>query len=100
MFSNDWEHLFDFTTLLWCPGVHSVDVKYEKNEVTIKGAIEAKKVHQRIQKWSKKKVELISETKSKEVEKGKETKKVISLIDAFIHTKNIYSFLKILKLLN
>ena len=74
--------------MLVLPGVHSVDVKHEKNEVTIKGAIVAKKIHERLQKWSKKKVELISETKVKEAEKGaKETKKVISLIQVFIHIK-------------
>lgn len=55
------------------PGVHSVDAKYEKNEVTVKGTIEVKKVHEKLQKWSKKKVEIISETKSKV---AKETKKV------------------------
>ncbi|KAL3516720.1 hypothetical protein ACH5RR_023622 [Cinchona calisaya] len=71
------------------PGVHSVDAKLEKNEVTVKGAIEAKKVRERLQKWSKKKVELISETKFKEAEKGaKETKKEIIktiLIKAYMH---------------
>ncbi|KAK6120743.1 hypothetical protein DH2020_045516 [Rehmannia glutinosa] len=51
--------------LLRIPGVHSVDAKSEKGEITVKGAIDAKKIHARIQKWSKKNVELISETKSK-----------------------------------
>ncbi|CDP09330.1 unnamed protein product [Coffea canephora] len=71
--------------LLRIPGVHSADIKHEKNEVTIKGAIVAKKMHERLQKWSKKKVELISETKVKEAEKGaKETKKTI-LIKSYMH---------------
>lgn len=47
-------------------GVHKVDAKFEKGEITVTGAIDAKKVHARIHKWSKKKVELISEAKSKE----------------------------------
>ena len=74
--------------MLVLPGVHSVDVKHEKNEVTIKGAIVAKKIHERPQKWSKQKVEPISETKVKDAEKGaKETKTVISLHPVFIHIK-------------
>ncbi|KAL3815203.1 hypothetical protein ACJIZ3_016471 [Penstemon smallii] len=52
--------------LLSIPGVHSVDVKSDKGEITVKGAVDAKLVHARLQKWSKKKVEFISETKSKE----------------------------------
>ncbi|XP_027102866.1 heavy metal-associated isoprenylated plant protein 4-like [Coffea arabica] len=75
--------------LLRIPGVHSADIKHEKNEVTIKGAIVAKKMHERLQKWSKKKVELISETKVKEAEKGaKETKKETIktiLIKSYMH---------------
>lgn len=52
-------------------GVHNVDAKYEKNEVTVKGFIEAKKIQGRLQKWSKKNVDIISETKSKVEEKEK-----------------------------
>lgn len=63
-------------------GVHSVDAKFEKGEITVKGAVDAKKIHARLQKWSKKKVELISETKSKE-----EVKKVKQLF--------IYHFLQL-----
>lgn len=47
-------------------GVHKVDAKFEKGEITVTGAVDAKKIHARLQKWSKKKVELISEAKSKE----------------------------------
>ncbi|PIN15877.1 Copper chaperone [Handroanthus impetiginosus] len=64
--------------LLKLPGVHRVDTKFEKGEITVKGAIDAKKIHAKIQKWSKKKVELISETKSKE-EAKKETIKTITM---------------------
>ncbi|XP_055808055.1 heavy metal-associated isoprenylated plant protein 4 isoform X2 [Solanum dulcamara] len=60
--------------LLRTQGVHTVDVKFEKDEVTVKGAIDAKKIHQRLEKWSKKKVEIVSQTKVKEVEKEKEVK--------------------------
>ncbi|KAL8542527.1 hypothetical protein ACS0TY_003406 [Phlomoides rotata] len=69
--------------LLRIPGVHKVDTKFEKGEITVKGAIDAKKIHQRIQKWSKKKVELISEIKSKE-EVKKETIRTIT-IKTFLH---------------
>ncbi|OIT36157.1 PREDICTED: heavy metal-associated isoprenylated plant protein 4 isoform X1 [Nicotiana attenuata] len=61
--------------LLRTQGVHTVDVKLEKDEVTVKGAIEAKKIHQRLEKWSRKKVEIVSQAKVKDVEKAKEVKK-------------------------
>lgn len=48
------------------PGVQTVDTKFEKGEISVKGAIDAKKIQARLQKWSKKKVEIISETKTKE----------------------------------
>ncbi|XP_011093976.1 heavy metal-associated isoprenylated plant protein 4 [Sesamum indicum] len=70
--------------LLRIPGVHSVDVKFEKGEITVKGGIDAKKIHARLQKWSKKKVELISETKSKEEVKAKEAIKKITM-KAYLH---------------
>ncbi|KAK1401410.1 HMA domain-containing protein [Heracleum sosnowskyi] len=62
--------------LLRTTGVHSVDVKYEKNEVIIKGAIDEKIIHTKLEKWSKKKVEILTKDKIKIVEvKEKETKK-------------------------
>ncbi|XP_075111104.1 heavy metal-associated isoprenylated plant protein 4-like [Nicotiana tabacum] len=61
--------------LLRTQGVHTVGVKLEKDEVTVKGAIDAKKIHQRLEKWSKKKVEIVSQAKVKDVEKAKEVKK-------------------------
>lgn len=64
------------------PGVHTVDVKLEKDEVAVKGAIDAKKIHQRLEKWSKKKVEIVSQAKVKDVEKAKEVKKVRSHISS------------------
>ncbi|CAI9103368.1 OLC1v1001833C1 [Oldenlandia corymbosa var. corymbosa] len=71
------------------PGVHSVDVKFEKNEITVKGAIEAKKIHARLQKWSKKKVEIVSETKvvEKKEEKKDAKKETIKTIQmkVYIH---------------
>ncbi|GFP93891.1 hypothetical protein PHJA_001533400 [Phtheirospermum japonicum] len=74
--------------LLRIPGVHKVDTKFEKGEITVKGAIDAKKIHARLQKWSNKKVELISETKSKEDAKKddakKETIKTITM-KAYLH---------------
>ncbi|MCD7457991.1 hypothetical protein HAX54_036842 [Datura stramonium] len=58
---------------LLCVGVQTVDVKFEKDEVTVKGAIDSKKIHQRLEKWSKKKVEIVSQAKVKElVEEAKE----------------------------
>ncbi|KAM3344093.1 hypothetical protein P3S68_026184 [Capsicum galapagoense] len=50
-------------------GVRTVDVKFEKDEVTVKGAIDAKKIHQRLEKWDKKKVEIVSQAKVKEVQR-------------------------------
>ncbi|KAK4715916.1 hypothetical protein R3W88_014254 [Solanum pinnatisectum] len=47
--------------LLETQGVHSVDVKFEKDEVTVQGAIDANKIHQRLQKWTKSKVQLVSQ---------------------------------------
>ncbi|XP_057800304.1 heavy metal-associated isoprenylated plant protein 4-like [Salvia miltiorrhiza] len=70
--------------LLKIPGVHKVETKFEKGEITVKGTVDAKKIHTRLQKWSKKKVELVSETKSKEEEKKKETIRTITM-KAFLH---------------
>nr|GMC86623.1 heavy metal-associated isoprenylated plant protein 3 [Ipomoea batatas]GME16037.1 heavy metal-associated isoprenylated plant protein 3 [Ipomoea batatas] len=61
--------------LLRTPGVHTVDVKFEKDEVEVTGGIDAKIIHQRLEKWSKKKVEIVSHAKNKEVEKEIEVKK-------------------------
>ncbi|KAL7083452.1 hypothetical protein ACP275_14G163300 [Erythranthe tilingii] len=69
--------------LLRIPGVHRVDANFEKGEITVKGAIDAKKIHARLQKWSNKKVELISETKSNE-EVKKEKIRTIT-IKAYLH---------------
>ncbi|CAA3018818.1 heavy metal-associated isoprenylated plant 3 [Olea europaea subsp. europaea] len=67
------------------PGVQTVDTKFEKGEISVKGAIDAKKIQARLQKWSKKKVEIISETKTKEdVKKGKETIKTFT-IKTYLH---------------
>lgn len=66
-------------------GVHSVDVKFEKDEVTVKGAIDAKAIHQRLEKWSKKKVEIVSQDKFKEVEKATNVKKVGLLHTSLSH---------------
>ncbi|KAK4416127.1 Heavy metal-associated isoprenylated plant protein 4 [Sesamum alatum] len=77
-------HAMGCTALGGGAGVHSVDVKFEKGEITVKGAIDAKKIHARLQKWSKKNVELISETKSKEELKAKEAIKKITM-KAYLH---------------
>ncbi|KAK4364331.1 hypothetical protein RND71_015689 [Anisodus tanguticus] len=61
--------------LLRTQGVHTVDVKFEKDEVTVKGAIDGKEIHQRLEKWSKKKVEIVSQAKVKVIEKEKDVKK-------------------------
>lgn len=45
-----------------------MDFDLEKNEIKVKGKIEIVKIHKQIEKWSKKKVELIS-PKPSEVEK-------------------------------
>ncbi|XP_073119350.1 heavy metal-associated isoprenylated plant protein 4-like [Henckelia pumila] len=52
--------------LLGIPGVQNVDVKFDKGEITVKGInIDGKKIHARLEKWSKKKVEFVSKNKSK-----------------------------------
>ncbi|CAK7349250.1 unnamed protein product [Dovyalis caffra] len=46
--------------LLSTQGVHSVEADFEKSEIKVKGAIDVIKIHKRIEKLSKKKVELVS----------------------------------------
>ncbi|KAM3344094.1 heavy metal-associated isoprenylated plant protein 4 [Capsicum galapagoense] len=71
-------------SLLRMQGVRTVDVKFEKDEVTVKGAIDTKKIHQRLEKWDKKKVEIVSQAKVKEVQKEtiKET-----ILKVYMHCK-------------
>ncbi|KAK9757706.1 hypothetical protein RND81_01G181100 [Saponaria officinalis] len=79
--------------LLRIQGVHSVDTNFEKSEVKVVGVIDSKKIHQKIEKLSKKKVELLKvEENFKEtvvVEKVvKETKALIvfaSTVKAHLH---------------
>lgn len=40
-------------------GVRTVDVNFEKSEVKVVGAFDSKKIHQRIEKLSKRKVEFL-----------------------------------------
>ncbi|OWM64320.1 hypothetical protein CDL15_Pgr014110 [Punica granatum] len=72
--------------LLRTQGIHHVDFDLEKNEVKVKGEIDALKIHKKIERLSKKKVELISpkipvkaaaETEKKVV--IKETKKEVAI---------------------
>lgn len=63
------------------PGVQSVVIDMEKGEIKAKGNFDPIKVHKRIQKLSKMKIELISpKVQVKETEKKviKETKQVIN----------------------
>ncbi|XP_060207877.1 heavy metal-associated isoprenylated plant protein 4 isoform X2 [Lycium barbarum] len=71
--------------LLRTQGVHTVDVKFEKDEVTVKGAIDAKKIHQRLEKWSKKKVEIVSQAKVKEVEEVKKETIKTTTLKVYMH---------------
>ncbi|KAF5952656.1 hypothetical protein HYC85_010600 [Camellia sinensis] len=76
--------------LLRTPGVQSVDVKFEKGEITVKGVIDEKKIHKQIERLSKRKVEILPPpAKGKEiVEKTKETKKptvTTTTIKVFMH---------------
>lgn len=50
-----------------------MDVKHEKNEITVEGTFEVKKIHERLEKWSRKTVEIVSQDKKAEI---RETKKV------------------------
>ncbi|XP_073314257.1 heavy metal-associated isoprenylated plant protein 4 [Primulina huaijiensis] len=73
--------------LMGIPGVQNVDVKFENGEIIVKGInIDAKKIHARLEKWSKKKVQFVSESKSKldEEKKIKETIKTITM-KAYLH---------------
>ncbi|XAR54253.1 hypothetical protein NMG60_11029299 [Bertholletia excelsa] len=45
--------------LLRTPGVQSVDVKFEKGEIMVRGSIDQKKIQKRIEKLSKRKVEIL-----------------------------------------
>ena len=63
-------------------GVHTVDADFEKGELKVKGVIDPLKIQKRLEKLSKKKVELVSpkvkikETPVKVETKVKETKEV------------------------
>ncbi|XP_052170946.1 heavy metal-associated isoprenylated plant protein 4 [Diospyros lotus] len=72
--------------LLRTPGVHSVETKFEKSEIIVKGAIDEKKIHKRIEELSKRKVEILPGRKEEVVEK-KETKTTLrtTTIKAYMH---------------
>ncbi|WCJ22838.1 Heavy metal-associated isoprenylated plant protein 4 [Euphorbia peplus] len=53
--------------LLSIQGVHSVDADFEKAEIKVRGGIDVIKIHKRIEKLSKKKVELVSPQIKKEI---------------------------------
>lgn len=52
----------------------------EKNEIKVKGKIEVVKIHKQIEKWSKKKVELIS-PKPSEVKKTTTTTTTTTVVE-------------------
>ncbi|EOA39349.1 hypothetical protein CARUB_v10012400mg [Capsella rubella] len=66
--------------LLRFQGVHGVEFDLEKNEIKVKGKIEVVKIHKQIEKWSKKKVELIS-PKPSEVKKTTTTTTTTSVVE-------------------
>ncbi|KAL4562890.1 hypothetical protein LXL04_026921 [Taraxacum kok-saghyz] len=73
--------------LLRTQGVHKVDVKHEKGEIRVEGSIEVKKIHEKLEKWSRKKVEILSQDK-KTLEKKETLKKEIiktTKIKAYMH---------------
>lgn len=57
-----------------------MDFDLEKNEIKVKGKIEVVKIHKQIEKWSKKKVELIS-PKPSEVKKTTTTTTTTSVVE-------------------
>ncbi|KAE9463021.1 hypothetical protein C3L33_05073, partial [Rhododendron williamsianum] len=67
--------------LLRIAGVQSVDVQFEKGEVTVKGSIDEKEMHKRLEKLSKKKVEIV-DSKAKIT---KEKKVRTTTIKAYLH---------------
>lgn len=74
--------------LMRIQGVHSVDVNFEKSEVKVVGVIDAKKIHERIEKLSKKKVELLKvESKFKETVVVEKVVKEIK--EPIIHTHTV-----------
>lgn len=60
--------------LLVKTGVHKVDAKHEKGQITVEGTFEVKKIHERLEKWSRKKVEILSQ--DKKILEKKDAKKV------------------------
>ncbi|XP_059651727.1 heavy metal-associated isoprenylated plant protein 4 isoform X2 [Cornus florida] len=70
--------------LMRTPGVHSVDVKFESGEITVKGTFDAKKMHERIERISKKKVVKVKEEVSVLKEIKKETIRTTK-INAYMH---------------
>ncbi|KAL7593865.1 hypothetical protein Lser_V15G31860 [Lactuca serriola] len=73
--------------LLRTPGVHKVDAKHEKGQITVEGTFEVKKIHERLEKWSRKKVEILSQDK-KILEKKDAKKETIiktTKIKAYMH---------------
>ncbi|PWA81091.1 Heavy metal-associated domain, HMA [Artemisia annua] len=72
--------------LMRTPGVHKVDVKHEKNEITVEGTFEVKKIHERLEKWSRKTVEIVSQDKkSLEIRETKKETIKITKVKAYMH---------------
>ncbi|XP_076956231.1 heavy metal-associated isoprenylated plant protein 4-like [Bidens hawaiensis] len=72
--------------LMRTPGVHKVDVMHEKSEIRVEGTFEVNKIHGRLEKWSRKKVEILSQEKKpmvKEISKKEIIK--TTKIKAYMH---------------
>ncbi|XP_004248586.3 heavy metal-associated isoprenylated plant protein 4 [Solanum lycopersicum] len=71
--------------LLATQGVHNVDVKFDEDEVTVKGAIDANKIHQRLQKWTKNKVHLVSHAKIENANQLKKETIKTTILKVYMH---------------
>lgn len=60
-----------------------MDVKHEKGEITVEGTFEVKKIHERLEKWSRKKVEILSQD-NKHLVKKETTKVSVQFNSKFI----------------
>ena len=64
------------TSKSYSTGIHKVDIEVETGKVSVKGVFDPVKIHKRIEKKTKKKVELISPKPKEKVDKPPEKKEV------------------------
>ncbi|XP_019709272.1 heavy metal-associated isoprenylated plant protein 4 [Elaeis guineensis] len=83
-------------TIIRTQGIHKVDIEVETGKVSVKGVFDPVKIHKRIEKKTKKKVELISPKPKEKVDKPPEKKEEkkkeevvkTTVIKVHMHCKN------------